>query len=191
MTRNEALFVSPRTPSAGFTLTEIVISVAVVATAFVAIVGLLPSGLDASRRATNSTVTAAILEDLNSRVKGEALPQENGAPVVGNASFSPAYFDDHGVYLNPNDTSNNSRRLYRADVQIGVWNSGSQPAGTSSWLRPISIKLSWPVDAKSGAAIGTNNPQFVVTYIATSLTGSNWPAIDAQGSYVFTPKIEY
>jgi uncharacterized protein (TIGR02598 family) len=188
MTRNRALFVSSRTPSAGFTLTEIVISVAIVATAFVAIVGLLPAGLDASRRATNSTVTAAILEDLNHRLKGQPLPQgQNGTPIAGPASFSPAYFDDHGVFLDPNDTSNVVRRVYRADVQIGIWNSGTQPTGTSSWLRPISIQLSWPVEPNSGVALGTNNPQIVVTYPAVPLTGSSWTAID--NSYV--PKIEY
>jgi uncharacterized protein (TIGR02598 family) len=185
MTRTHALSVSPRTSSAGFTLTEVVISVGVVATAFVAIVGLLPAGLDASRRAANSTVTAAILEDLNNRLKGQPLPQAAGsAPTAVSASFSPAYFDDHGVFLDPSIQSNNSRRLYRADVQIGFWSA--QPTGTSG-LRPITIRISWPVDPNSGTAIGSSNPQIVVTYPAAPLTGSNWAAID--NSYV--PKIEY
>jgi uncharacterized protein (TIGR02598 family) len=185
MIRNHAPFASPRTANAGFTLTEVVISVGVVATAFVAIVGLLPAGLDASRRASNSTVTAAILEDLNNRLKGQPLPQVSGsAPATAAASFSPAYFDDHGVFLDPSVSANNSRRIYRADVQIGSWSA--QPTGTSG-LRPVTIRLSWPVDPTSGAALGTNNPQFVVTYPAVPLTGSNWTAIDS--SYV--PKIEY
>ena len=77
-----------------------------------------------------------------------------------------------------------TRRLYRADVQIGAWST--PPTGTSG-LRPIIIKLSWPVDPASGDPLGANNPQTVVTYTATVLTGSNWTAIDP----TYVPTIEY
>ena len=176
MIRKRALLVSPRTDRAGFTLTEIVLALAVIATVFVGGLGLLPAGLTQSREAAESTVVSTILEDLNNRLRGEKLQK-------GVVSFNPAYFDDHGVFI-PNDAAaaDLARRLYRADVAVGEWSK--QPAGTGS-LRPLTIRLSSPVDAK-GDPVGVSNPKVVVTYPVTALTG-NWQAID----FSYEPKIEF
>jgi uncharacterized protein (TIGR02598 family) len=176
--QNDAPLVSPRTSRAGFTLTEIVLTLGVISIAFVGILGLLPAGLSASRQATNSTVVAAILEDLHNRLQGQ--PLKTGVP-----SFSPVYFDDHGVYIAPDAPSETqARRLYRADVKIGAWNT--RPANTSA-LRPITIALSWPINTQTGTPLSTDNPKATVTYCATTLTGSDWAVIDPS----FIPKIEY
>ena len=178
MRRNRAPLVSPRTNRAGFTLTEIVLALAIIATAFIAVLGLIPAGLNQSRQAADSTVVAAILEDVNNRLQGQKL--QTGAP-----SFSPAFFDDHGVFIPATAASaDQARRLYRAEVKIGTWKT--RPSGTSV-LRPITIQVSWPVDLKTGLALGTGNPKTTVTYTVTALTGTDWPAIDT--SYV--PKIEF
>jgi uncharacterized protein (TIGR02598 family) len=178
MRYHHALLVSPRTNRAGFTLTEIVLALAIIATAFIAVLGLLPAGLNQSRQAADSTVVAAILEDLSNRLQGQKLQ-------TGAASFSPAFFDDHGVFIPTTASpSDQERRLYRAEVKIGAWKT--RPAGTSA-LRPITIELSWPVNTKTGLALGKDNPKTVVTYTATTLTGPDWAAIDT--SYV--PKIEF
>ena len=42
----------------GFTLTEIVLCVAIISTVLVSVVGILPVGLDVSRKAVNHTVVA-------------------------------------------------------------------------------------------------------------------------------------
>lgn len=161
-----------------FTLPEVVIALAIIATAMVAVLGLLPAGLDASRQAANQTVIAVILEDLHNRLLNQPLKS-------GPASFSPAFFDDHGVFLDPQAANSDpSRRLYRADVQVSDWRD--RPAKTSG-LRPVTIALSWPVNAKTGEALGTDNPHTVVTFGVTPLTGLNWAAIDPN----YVPKIEY
>jgi uncharacterized protein (TIGR02598 family) len=184
MRKNRAFPVSPRTDRAGFTLTEIVLALAIIATAFIAVLGLLPAGLNQSREAANSTVVAAILEDLHNRLQGEIMKD-------GEASFSPAFFDDRGIFILPSADADDQarreqRRLYRAEVKIGTWKT--QPANTSG-LRPITIALSWPVNTndKLGPALGSDNPKTVVSYGATGLTGTDWETID--GSY--KPKIEY
>jgi uncharacterized protein (TIGR02598 family) len=178
MIRRLAPSVPPRTKSAGFTLSEVVLALAIVAFAFVATLSLLPLGMNQSRGAADSSAVAAILEDVNNRLHGAPL-------VAGPAPFSPAYFDVHGVYLDPAVTpSNQSQRLYRADVQIGKWFTA--PTGTSG-LTPVTIQLSWPVDPNSGVALGKFNPQATLTYTVTPLTGSNWTAIDS----TYVPNIEY
>ncbi len=177
MTRNHAHRVSPRTTRAGFTLTEVVLALGIIAIAFVGVLGLLPAGLQASRQAADSTVIGAVLEDVHNRLQGQPL-------ATGLASFSPAYYDDHGAYIAPTSgAAVMGRRLYRADVQIGSWQN--QPSGTSA-LRPVIVSLSWPLDSQ-GNPVGKANPQCVVTYPATTLSGSNWTAIDSS----FVPKLEY
>lgn len=180
MKSDRALLDSPRTHRAGFTLTEIILALAIISTAFIAVLGLLPAGLDQSRAAADSTVVATILEDLNNRLQGQKL--QSGAPL-----FSPAFFDDHGNYLPPNPSAaDQERRLYRADVKVSSWKT--VPTGTSG-LRPVTIELSWPVNTrdKNGAAIGKDNPKTVVTYAVTRLTGPDWINIDT----AYVPKIEY
>ena len=178
MTRNRAPLVSPRTNRAGFSLTEIVLALAIIATAFIAVLGLLPAGLNQSRQAADSTIVAAILEDVNNRLQGQKLQ-------TGPAAFSPAFFDDHGVFIPATAApADQARRLYRAEVNIGTWKT--KPTGTSA-LRPITIQVSWPVDTRTGLAVGTGNPKTSVTYTATALTGPDWTAIDT----TYVPKIEF
>jgi uncharacterized protein (TIGR02598 family) len=175
--------------SAAFTLVEIILVVAVMATALVAIIGLLPVGMDAARQAANQTVIALIYEDVHNRLQSQPL-------VPGTASFSPVYFDDRGVLVSPGTgaTSNSgtnsansssfTNAYYRADVTIGSWNA--QPANTSGLL-PVTIALSWPVNNSTGQAIGPKNPQSSVTFGAAPLTGTSWPVIDP----TYVSKIEF
>jgi uncharacterized protein (TIGR02598 family) len=165
---------------AAFTLVEIVLVLAVIATALIAIIGVLPVGLDAARQAANQTVIALIFEDVHNRLQSQPL-------TAGTASFSPLYFDDRGVLIQPATGSTGSlsypNALYRADVTIGSWNT--QPPNTSG-LMPVTIALSWPV-TPAGVAIGPKNPQSSVTFGVAPLTGTSWPIIDS----TYVPKIEF
>jgi uncharacterized protein (TIGR02598 family) len=184
MKHRDAHLVSPRTDPAGFTLTEIVLALAVIAIAFVALLGMLPAGLDQSRQAANSTVTAAILEDVNHRLMGLAL---QSSPKSSTETITPsftAYYDDHGVFI-PTSASaaEKARRLYRAEIRIGAWKT--KPADTSA-LRPITVELAWPLEPTTGSPIGPN-PKTVVTYPVSTLTGLDWKVIDSG----YVPKIEF
>jgi uncharacterized protein (TIGR02598 family) len=167
--------------SAAFTLVEIILVVAVMATALVAIIGVLPVGMDAARQAGSQTVVALIYEDVHNRLQSQPL-------TPGAAAFSPAYFDDRGVLIQPTTSSTGSavftNAFYRADVTIGTWNT--QPANTSG-LMPVTIALSWPVDPNSGQPLGPKNPQSSVTFGVAPLTGTAWPVIDP----TYIPKVEF
>jgi uncharacterized protein (TIGR02598 family) len=161
-----------RSPSSGFTLVEIVLALAIIATAFIAILGLLPAGLDASRQATDATIVATILDDLHSRVQHEPLKE-------GLLSFSPAFYDDRGTFLSAKALAEPAARpFYRAELRVGRW--AKQPQDTSQ-LRPLRIELSWPVDPISRASLGRDNPKAIVTYAATTLTGADWAEIYPPG----------
>jgi uncharacterized protein (TIGR02598 family) len=167
--------------SAAFTLVEIVLVLAVIATALIALIGVLPVGMNASRQAADQTVVALIYEDVHNRLQSEKL-------VAGVASFSPAFFDDRGVFIpttsNPSSGTPNTNAFYRADVSIGAWNAA--PVNTSGLL-PVTIALSWPVDAASGQPLGAKNPQSFVTFGVAPLTGPSWQVIDS----TYAPKVEF
>jgi len=168
-------------PRAAFTLVEIVLVIGVISFALVAIIGVLPAGMNASKEATNQTVVSLILEDVHNRLQLQPL-------TPGLAAFSPAYFDDRGVYIITTANSASSGGLanayYRADITIGSWNNA--PANTSS-LRPVTVALSWPVNPGTGNAIGPKNPQATAAFGVTSLAGPAWQAVDS----TYVPKVEF
>ncbi|MHA3774099.1 hypothetical protein ACXR0O_21430 [Verrucomicrobiota bacterium sgz303538] len=169
----------PSSQTSAFTLTEIVLCLGIIATAMVALIGLLPVGVDSSREATNHTIVASILEDVHNRLEGEALKGDE-------ASFSPAFYDEAGILI-PADASEEdlARRLYRAEVRIGSW---EKPPENTSSLRPVTVRLYWPVNAATGEPPGNRStPQTVVTYAVTALTGPDWQAIDKR----YVPKVEF
>jgi uncharacterized protein (TIGR02598 family) len=162
---------------AGFTLTEIVLAIAIIATAMIAVLGLIPAGLNASRDATDSTVVATVLADLNNRLKGEPL---RGGVV----SFSPAFYDAAGNFIQTDPEKPITFRdvNYRADVEILEWDS--KPGGAAG-LRPVRLSLSWPVSTANGEPIGPANPKAKVTFAVTTLTGPAWEEIDRK----YVPKV--
>lgn len=184
MIRPAARTGSPWNLSAAFTLTEIALALAIIAVAMVGIIGVLPAGLNVSRQAIDHTVVSTILEDIHHRLQNEPLKE-------GELSFSPAYFDERGVYVptesdstDPTTVAEHKRsRLYRADVKITEWKQ--RPANTGSLL-PVVVEISWPLNA-NGEAIGPDNPKTVITSSVTTLTGPDWEKIDQH----FVPKIEF
>lgn len=167
-----------RSKTAAFTLVEIVLTLAIIATAFVAVLGLLPAGLEASRQAANATIVASILEDLHHRVQHQPLQS-------GVVAFSPAFYDDRGGFIADDTTpEEKARRYYRAEIRISEWRQ--RPAHTSQLL-PISVELSWPVQVTTGEAIGIDNPKVQVTYPATTHTGPDWAQIYPPGR----PDLQY
>lgn len=180
---------SPRAQAAGFSIIEIVLAVAIIATAFVAVLGILPVGLNASRQAQDATVVANILDVLHHRLQGEPLPTATEAEAV--VSFSPALFDVQGVYLSPESSPQVlATAYYRADLAVRKWLP--KPTDTSS-LHAVEVALSWPVVGAQGALPVAPQPQVVVSFPVTALTGTDWPDIAAGNRQVeaFRPKIEF
>ncbi len=162
----------------GFSLVEVVLSLAIIATAFVALIGVLPAGLGASRDAANSSITGFILESVHQRLSGQ--PLQAGAP-----SISPLYFDADGLYIAPDASQADlNRRAYRADIELSA---SPQPLLNTRDLLFVRIALSWPIQTDSGVAVGAANPRVVVTYPVTSHSGPDWQKIDPQ----YTPKVEF
>lgn len=189
--------------AAAFTLIEVTVALAIVATGLIAIIGLIPVGLKASRRSAEHTMIAIILEDVHNRLQGQALvtgPLREFRDIRGLVRpGSPFYYDDQGVYLPEKSLDGDViteaerlRRNYRADISIvPVRRGGNADLGVKLANAPellaVVIELSWPLHPLTGEPMGDDNPKSTVSYYVTSLTGPEWKRIDP----TYDHKIEY
>jgi len=167
----------------GFSLAEITLCLGIIATALVTVLGVLPTGLDTSRKAMDHTVIATILEDVHHRLQGSRLLV---GPVSLNANGDPAFFDEQGAFISATVTKDElvRRRVYRADLVISEW--FNTPANTSG-LKSVTVSLSWPLDPLTGEPLGKGKDRSTVTFGVTPLTGQDWTQIDVD----YVPKIEF
>jgi uncharacterized protein (TIGR02598 family) len=78
--------------AAGFSLVEVALSLGIIAVAFVPLLGLLPLGLDVSRRAIDTTIGAQIAQQLRTEAQQTDF---SALPALADASHTaPSYFDE-------------------------------------------------------------------------------------------------
>jgi len=178
----------------GFSFIEVLLSLALVASALVTLMALVPMGLKASRDATNSVIIGHILEDAHERLEG--LPLKDG-PL----DSEPFYYDNEGVFIIPaKPTEANTegatanlldrleRRLYRVDIRL-VSPLNDEFKKNAPGLKALILTVAWPVNTETGEvnnSIYSRNRE-TVTYFVNALTGSGWSNIDPD----FKPLIEY
>ena len=100
---------------AGFSLIEALLAVGIVAVAFIPLLGLLPTGMNAMQSAADQTVTSQIVQ----RVAGEAQQADFDAI---DSSTDYRYFDEEAVELDP---TLKSKTIYQS--RSVVLQDASQP----------------------------------------------------------------
>jgi len=130
----------------GFSLVEVTLAVAIAALALITFLGLLPQGLEISRKTalmtTNSNVLEQIVRDLEN-ARWDVLPGGTGGS--GGASTQLRYFDDQGVEL-----ASNSKNI-SIIAQLNFSNPASLPSKevTQYFMRRVVVKIA-----------NTSNPSF-------------------------------
>ena len=164
----------------GFSLIEIVITVGILATVVISLVGILPVGIRSAEDAANRTVLAVILEDVHNRLEGEFMEP-------GEVASSPFFYDRQGLFIDSeSDEELKGNRLYRVDARLVKIAHDSLLKNTSG-LIAAKVDLWWPVDPDSGAPLRQEKPQETITFYLTPLTGPEWPEIDTG----YRPRIEF
>ncbi|MBL9114813.1 MAG: Verru_Chthon cassette protein B [Verrucomicrobiaceae bacterium] len=99
---------SPR--ANGFSLIESVVALGIMGLAVTALLGLLPHGMEVSRRAANAGATARIIESVTNE-----LSQLNFTNLQDLPALQRLVFDDEGMLLFPGQTS--GQIAYVAEVE--------------------------------------------------------------------------
>ena len=129
-----------RRSAAGFSLVEVVLAVGIMALGVVTILGLLPHGLEMSRKTANEMAEARIIE----HIVGEM--QSTEWQSLNTYGQQTRYFDDQGLEL-PNLNSAESRFALNYVVRVEVpaldvrlpTNSASTPIDQN--LRRVTIRM--------------------------------------------------
>ena len=196
-------FQQARTIPKGFSFVEVLLSLALVASALITLMALVPMGLKASRDATNSIIMGHILEDAHERMEGHPL-------IDGSLNSKPFFYDDEGIYVAPvlptkddhasqtdkltsesravGNSKRLSRRLYRVDIRL-VSPKNEKLKQTAPGLKAAIVTVTWPVNPLTGivqtSAYSGNRES--ITYYVNTLTGPGWSEVDP----TFEPLIEF
>ena len=103
----------------GFSLTEVLLALGIVAFAFIPVLGLLPVGLDASRQAIDATIEAQIVQQLSNEVL------QTDFSSLGELATAPLYY-----YDNQRNKTTSDKAYYTAG--FSVVSQTDLPAGPAS-----------------------------------------------------------
>ncbi len=187
----------------GFSLVEVTLSIGVIAFAFVALMGLLPTGLSVFREAMDTTVTAQIAQRITSELQETdyyallrmANLDGSGSDPVTNVDPSYGvlpirYFDDQGNEIRSrSDTGSLSdeerlRVLYEAHVRLARDHQilGQNPSGASERLgtRNMTTVLIQVISNPTGQEVVIDSSTKLVDTTQTKLPIQSYPAFIAR-----------
>ncbi|MFV1994073.1 MAG: prepilin-type N-terminal cleavage/methylation domain-containing protein [Verrucomicrobiales bacterium] len=183
-----------RQSATGFTLVEVVLALALLGTALVAVLGIIPVGLEASRSAELHTLRAHIMEDVRDRIRGRPLR-------AGELEGGPIFYNREGISVpNPLGTGSEAASSenasaavvgdpyhdpqYRVDVEVVVLDS---PIEHAADLMAVKVRLSWPIDPRTGLSLARVSGSVAFCYYVNAMTGPSWEKVDPN----FTPRIDF
>jgi uncharacterized protein (TIGR02598 family) len=140
----------------GFSLVEVTLAIGIIAFALVAIMALIPVGLNSRRDAIDATHSSLIGQDAQTRVKSSVT---SATFLGGDAPLPPWFYNRDGVFV---DVAANgySTVVYRTDAIIhGTWNS-ALPNVDATVLRPVTVNLGWPVNPTTHSVVGNSATSF-------------------------------
>ena len=147
-------------------LVEVVLALGIVAFALVAVIGMIPVGVQSSRDAVDLTRTSLIAQDAAMRLP--TLAYTDGTPDATAAWF----YDQNGRWLNVDASSASpyTGGFYRVDVVRGAL--ASYPVNTdpgvadasniySTRLLVATATITWPLNPVTGQPVGGPNKKVV------------------------------
>jgi uncharacterized protein (TIGR02598 family) len=153
-----------------FSLIEVTLAIGVIAFALIAVVGLIPIGIQSSKDAADDTRASAIAQDAFTRTQSQ-LNSYVAANAALPSSTQPAvccYYDNDGRYLNSTPITNYSTisaAIYQAQVTYGppAAYSGANPTYPSAnldatVLSAVKVSVGWPVLVNASSNTATVSP---------------------------------
>ena len=142
---------------AGFSLVEIMVALVVIAVGLIAIVGLIPQGIQSSRSAGDNTLVATIVHDIFNTARSQPFTHVSlstfgsafaGPYALQNSYSFQIYFDSSGL-TPPATTADN---YYRVTLNF-------VPQG-SLQLSLVTATVQWPVKSATVPATPLNTQVF-------------------------------
>ncbi len=117
--------------SAGFSLVEVVLALAVVAVGLITIIGLFPQGLSSARRAMDDSLSAMVAQDV---IAERRILIQNGGATIGNTTAEPPrWYAAEGTNLLGAASSANA--MYKCEIVATLINPN---------LEETQVCIYWP-----------------------------------------------
>lgn len=130
---------------AGFSLVEVVLAVGIMGLGVVTILGLLPHGLDISRKTANEQAQTRIVDQISGELQASDWTTLGGVAGPGAAAGVVYQFDDQGLKTTDDNVTTYVARVklpLQAEATTGMQVPGRTPAGVNNRnLRRVSIEV--------------------------------------------------
>lgn len=171
-------------PTAAFTLVEVVITLGIVGTVLITLLGLLVMAVDMSADASRNTALGIIVEDLHESVRGE--------PLVPGTLAEPRFYDQRGArvrgqpgaweFSSPLATA----PMFRAEVRLEPLHPSQVPANADGLLALRHI-IHARIHPDTGEPLHPDDPEWELVSLVGTATAPMWPQIDPG----YQPKISF
>jgi len=185
-----------------FSLIEIVISLSIIATALLAVIGFMPLGAATNREAAEETIIGIVLDDARQRLQGHVIP------TASREDLPPVYYDGQGHYLGSGTITpavvsadrqivDIGQPVFRVETSIqrplGMFSGGSPNAHLDvSGVRYVTLQVFSPIDPVTGASLPASAPRLEsVTFAVGRMTGTDWEQQWDTGASGYKPRIEF
>lgn len=147
-----------RTDQGGFSLVEVALAVAIAALAIITLLGLLPQGLEISRKTSIATANSAILEQI---IRGIDNAKWVSMPTSGNPVRK--YYTDQGIEVE----SGSSEISFVAEIEYQDTTTlplpvSSSSSSSSNYLRRVIVKVATSSD--TSFKFGADNQSTYVVF---------------------------
>jgi uncharacterized protein (TIGR02598 family) len=134
--------------SSAFSLVELTLAIGIVSLCLVAVIGLVPVGVQTNRNATSQTaatnIITAVVADLRATPRGSNTSSQFG--ITFGTNPLPLYFDGSGQFAT--SIAATSPTPFQPRYQLNVtWNT-SPPTG----MQYADLKVTWPAAATTANA---------------------------------------
>lgn len=151
-----------------FSLVEVTLAIGVIAFGVIAIVGLMPVGIQASKDAADDTRTSVIAQDAWNRTRAlltGSFPALSGS-YPSETQMGPKWFYDvDGRFLDQTNGPNYPNVLFVAQVKFGPLQIYPS-AGTigNATLTGATVSIGWPVNGTDGTISQANASRAVYSF---------------------------
>lgn len=195
----------------GFSLAEVTVAIAIIASSVLAVVALIPYAVDASREAASETTVSLVMEDVRNQLRGRRVPI-NATAKFRHGSF---YYDQQGQLLHFEpaiDAANFGSPVaadlkapvatagrqvvvtedasFRADVTIvpvGAYDASHVPGGGLAGVVTVILEVYSPINLNNGSAVPAGSaPLRRISFPMSRLTDPGWEMYESG----YQPRLE-
>ena len=173
-----------RQPPTAFTLAEVVITLGIVGSVLLTLLGLLVMAVDLSADASRNTVLGIIVEDLHESIRGE--------PLVAGTLAEPRFYDQRGArvrgqpgaweFSSPLATA----PMFRAEVRLEPIHPSQAPANADGLLALRHV-IHARIHPDTGEPLQPEHPEWELVSLVGTATAPMWRQIDPS----YQPKISF